>query len=63
MNLTEMENYAKENNWLSESWVSRNDDYKDGCYGYIYLISKKSTGEFYVGQTNAVPMEKSCGCK
>lgn len=53
----EFTNYAKENNWLSESWVDRYNTFEDkGCYGYIYLISKKSTGEFYVGQTNAVPM-------
>lgn len=49
-------NYAKENNYLSESWVSRLDDYEKNVSGYIYMITKKSTKEFYVGQTNAVPM-------
>ena len=52
----EFTKYAKDNNYLSEFWVDRNDDYKTGNYGYIYMITKKSTGEFYVGQTNAVPM-------
>lgn len=52
----EFTNYAKENNWLSESWVSRLDDYEKNVSGYIYMITKKSTKEFYVGQTNAVPM-------
>lgn len=52
----EFTNYAKENNWLSETWVYREDNFNTGNYGYIYLITKKSTGEFYVGQTNAVPM-------
>lgn len=49
--------YAKENNILSEFWVDRYNTFENkNCYGYIYMISKKSTGEFYVGQTNAVPM-------
>lgn len=52
----EFTNYAKENNYLSESWVSRLDDYEKNVSGYIYMITKKSTKEFYVGQTNAVPM-------
>lgn len=53
----EFTNYAKENNWLSESWVDRYTTFSNkDCYGYIYMISKKSTGEFYVGQTNAIPM-------
>lgn len=52
----EFTNYAKVNNWLSESWVSRLDDYEKNVSGYIYMITKKSTKEFYVGQTNAVPM-------
>ena len=53
----EFTNFAKENNILSEFWVDRYETFSNNdCYGYIYLITKKSTGEFYVGQTNAVPM-------
>lgn len=52
----EFTQYAKENDLVSDSWVKRNDNYGTTDYGYIYMISKKSTGEFYVGQTNAVPM-------
>lgn len=53
----EFTNYARDNNYVSEFWVDRYDTFSNKeCYGYIYMISKKSTGEFYVGQTNAVPM-------
>ena len=48
--------YVEKNNLLEDnSWVTR-DDFKTFHKGYIYMITKKSTGEFYVGQTNAVPM-------
>ena len=50
--------YGKDNDLLSNEWVSRyafDEKYITGK-GYIYLITKKSTGEWYVGQTNSIPM-------
>lgn len=38
-----------------EFWITR-DMFTRNVAGYIYLISKKSTGEFYVGQTRYVPI-------
>lgn len=38
-----------------EFWVSR-DMFTEDITGYIYKISKKSTGEFYVGQTIYAPI-------
>lgn len=52
----EFEEYARINDIVSDSYVDRYDSCGSSNYGYIYMISKKSTGEFYVGQTNAVPM-------
>ena len=37
-------------------WVNRGDYKSDKIAGYIYKITKKSTGEFYVGQTIYEPM-------
>ena len=37
--------------WISQDMFSNND-----IAGYIYKISKKSTGEFYVGQTCHIPI-------
>lgn len=37
-------------------YLSRNQLYDEWNKGYIYMITKKSTGEFYVGQTNIVPI-------
>ena len=37
-------------------WVNRGDYKSDKIAGYIYKITKKSTGEFYIGQTIYEPM-------
>lgn len=34
----------------------RRDMFSEKCAGYIYKISKKSTGEFYIGQTVYAPV-------
>ena len=39
-----------------EFWVTRDMFTEANTAGYIYKISKKSTGEFYVGQTIYVPI-------
>ena len=41
-------------NGFANEWVTRESATDDS--GYIYMITKKSTGEFYVGKTNALPM-------
>lgn len=50
----EYESFIKENNIVSDLYVSKHQISKND--GYIYLITKKSTGEFYIGQTKYVPM-------
>lgn len=40
----------------SNLWVSRGDFKSNKIAGYIYKITKKSTGEFYIGQTIWEPM-------
>lgn len=52
--LAEYKEYAKNNNLLSDEWINVNSF--DHNSGYIYMITKKSTGEFYVGQTKYVPI-------
>ena len=47
---------AENDNYLDESWVSREDFRNSDLAGYIYKITKKSTGEFYVGQTIYLPI-------
>ena len=37
-------------------WVNRGDYKSKNIAGYIYKITKKSTGEFYIGQTIYEPM-------
>lgn len=37
-------------------WVSQEMFHRDDISGYIYKISKKSTGEFYIGQTVHIPI-------
>lgn len=37
-------------------WISRDDFTNSELAGYIYKISKKKTGEFYIGQTIYVPI-------
>ena len=45
--------YIAKNGFINQ-WVYRESSFNDS--GYIYMITKKSTGEFYVGKTNALPM-------
>ncbi len=52
----EFEQYAKDNDIVSDYFVSRTDDYNDDNAGYIYMITKRSSKEFYIGQTNTIPM-------
>ena len=42
---------VNESLWISQDMFSNND-----IAGYIYKITKKSTGEFYVGQTCHIPI-------
>lgn len=37
-------------------WVTQSMFHREDIAGYIYKISKKSTGEFYVGQTCHIPI-------
>ena len=41
---------------VDESFITREDFVRDDIEGYIYKISKKSTGEFYIGQTKYLPI-------
>lgn len=41
---------------IDESFITRESFSYDGISGYIYKISKKSTGEFYIGQTKYAPI-------
>lgn len=53
----EFEQYAYDNDIVTNGWMDRDTTFTTyHRYGYIYMITKKSTGEFYVGQTNAIPM-------
>lgn len=49
------EETSKNGDMYVDEYVDRNsfNEYSDG---YIYKITKKSTGEFYIGQTRYVPM-------
>ena len=47
---------AENQDYLDESWISRSDFINRDLSGYIYKITKKSTGEFYVGQTVYLPI-------
>lgn len=40
---------------FNDCWISK-DDFTRDISGYIYKISKKSTGEFYIGQTVYAPI-------
>lgn len=51
----EFKEYAKEHDLIPNEWVIRENE-RTYAAGYIYMISKRSTKEFYVGQTNSVPM-------
>ena len=52
--IEEFEKYAYDNDIVTNIWLDRTTSFNSE--GYIYMITKKSTGEFYVGQTNTVPM-------
>lgn len=47
------EETIKKDGFIDE-WVYRESHHDDS--GYIYMITKKETNEFYVGKTNALPM-------
>lgn len=51
----EFQDYAYNNDLISDIWISKENfsSYNDG---FIYMITKKSTGEFYIGQTMYVPI-------
>lgn len=40
----------------SSDFIGRESFYNEAITGYIYKISKKSTGEFYIGQTMYIPI-------
>lgn len=46
----------RQNADYDESWVSRDNFVNHTIAGYIYKITKKSTGEFYIGQTVYAPI-------
>lgn len=49
--------YRKDNNGIDPfEWIDKNSCYLDYAKGFIYRISKKSTGQFYIGQTNSIPI-------
>lgn len=41
---------------VDESFITRDEFKTNGINGYIYKITKKSTNEFYIGQTNSLPI-------
>ena len=51
----EFKEFVRVNDPMGETWVNR-DDFKEFENGFIYKITKKSTGEFYVGQTKYAPI-------
>ena len=51
----EFKEFVKANDPMGETWINR-DDFKEFENGFIYKITKKSTSEFYVGQTKYVPI-------
>lgn len=44
----------------AEFYVDRSMFDADGVIGYIYKITKKSTNEFYIGQSKYIPMFRWC---
>lgn len=52
--IEEYEKYVEDNNLVPEKFIGRESFNNDN--GYIYIITKKSTNEFYVGQTIYVPI-------
>lgn len=51
----DLKEYGSKNNLLSNVWITKNT-FSSISDGFIYMISKKSTGEFYVGQSRYVPI-------
>lgn len=51
----ESANFVDENVAM-QGWISEQSFDNSKQAGYIYLITKKSTGQFYVGQTTYVPI-------
>ena len=47
---------SADEDYVNGLWISRNDFINNDLAGYIYKITKKSTGEFYVGQTVYLPI-------
>lgn len=56
--IQEFTDYGREHDIITNEFVTRyaTIDTSANDTGYIYMITKKSTGEFYVGQTNTIPM-------
>jgi len=52
----EFERYNEKNDIVPEFYVDRNTFSSYNQYGYIYKITKRSTGEFYIGQTKYNPI-------
>lgn len=50
----EFNKYSYEHDLIKDEWISE-DTFTPSGGGYIYMISKKSTREFYVGQTKKAP--------
>lgn len=48
--------FRENNDDVEDVWIDKNKFEEKGCNGYIYMISKKSTKEFYVGQTKYNPI-------
>lgn len=48
--------HRQENDDVEDIWINRERFETYSKEGYIYMISKKSTGEFYVGQTKYNPV-------
>ena len=53
--LNEYKEYATQNDLLQDNFISK-ETFSKNADGYIYMITKKSTNEFYVGQSKYVPI-------
>ena len=53
--ISEYQEYAKKNDLMQDHFISK-ESFNNYKSGYIYMITKKSTNEFYVGQTRYVPI-------
>ena len=52
----EFAKYSDENDLIPETYITQETFLSEFSSGYIYKITKKSTGEFYVGQTKYNPI-------